>query len=78
MTELCEGKPLVKNANANKNKKINLRLCHIPVWYFANVSDAHAGTVQLALPSVVDHRDAIISAKVYILAEIYSYVRSEA
>ena len=31
MTELCEGKPFVKNENDNKNKKNNLRLCHMPV-----------------------------------------------
>ena len=35
MTELCECTTFVKNENEN-----NLRFCHFPVWYYADVSDA--------------------------------------
>ena len=41
MTELhdvCERKRFVKNNNENKNMN-NLRFCHFPFWYFADVYD---------------------------------------
>ena len=70
MTELCECKLFVKNENKNENKKNYSRFCHFLVWHIADVSELPSdGSASFAI-AIVDHREALISAKVYVLAEI--------
>ena len=61
MNELLWNKVFYKNNN-KKNNKNNLRFCHLPVSYLADVLDRPL-TVKLALPSLV-------SAELHALAEI--------
>ena len=53
-----------------KEEENMIIICHLPVWYFADVSDDHAVMVQLALPSVVYHKEGFISVRVYVLTEV--------